>query len=241
MQSINFKILKPEELLTLATRTLLFIKPLVPADPFLTEFCPRLEKGTSDLSQALVMTRGSVFTPQIYERDSYRDRRFLGLKNYVLAFTYHPDEKLATAAEELLALIEARGPALYNYGYTEETAQLSGLLDDLQTPKAQAAIALIQTDFWVTVLSQAQRNFETLYQQKVETEATQALPRIRTSRDELTRNISRLFVYIETNLELNPEKYKSVTEQIDEVMVDVMTIARTRKTKQNETKAKPAQ
>jgi hypothetical protein len=141
----------------------------------------------------------------------------------------------------LLALIEARGARLYSYGYTEETAQLNGLLDDFQSPKAEAATAVIGAAFWVTTLAQAQRDFESLYRQKVETEATQDLPRIQASRDELTRNLSRLLVYIETNLELNPEKYQPVAEKIDEVIVDVMTIARTRKTKQNENKPKPPQ
>ncbi len=240
MHTINFRMLKPEELVTFTTRILPFIKLLIAMDSFLAEFYPKIERKMNDLSQALVMIRGSVFTPQIADSDTWRDRRFLGLRYYITAFTFHPDEKIAQAAEYLLAIIDARGSTLYTYGYAEETAQLNGLLEDLETPKAKEAIALIKGESWVNDVAAAQKNFEALYHQKVVTEATQNLPRVKASKEDLIRNLSRLLVYIETNLDLNPEKYQPVAEKIDEVIVDVMTIARTRKTKQNE-KTKPQQ
>lgn len=240
MQSVNFKLLKPEEVHTFTFRILTIASSLIHQDEFLASIYPLLQRENDNLSMALGQVRGSKFTSLLAERDSLRDRLFMGFRYYITAFTFHPDEKIANAAQFLENLVEKRGVTLYNLGYTEETSQLNGLLNDLKSPDAQAALVLIQDNYWVTTLTNAQQEFEALYQEKVETEAIQDLPKLTTSKNNVAHYLSRLLQYIDTNRELNPEKYQSVADKIDEVITDVMTIARARKTKQNE-KTNPPQ
>lgn len=237
MKNVNFSLLKPEEIHALALRLLPILEAIIPDDVLLRDLYPRLHELTNDLSRALGLGRTSKFTTRLLEADNQRDRLFLGLRHLVVGFTFHPDQQLARAARVLETLIQSRGVSLQTYGYIEESSQLNGLLADLKSPAAQQAIATIQLEFMVDVLAQAQEEFEAIYQQKVASEAVQNLPGITASKRDLTRYLTRVFQYIDTQAEINAEKYGSVVEKIDEVIVDVMTIARARKTKQEDSKA----
>jgi hypothetical protein len=239
MQKIHFSYLKPEEILAFWYRLLALLQSLIPDDDYLAAIYNRLEEIAGKLSAALGVIRGSKYTIMLAERDGKRDQLFVGFRDYVNAFTYHFDELIVQAARLLQALIEVRGVTLYKYSYAAETSQLNGLFEDLKNPEAQQAIALIKAEFWVEALQQAQQDFEALYQQKVATEAGQDLPQINESKQELIRNLDRLLIYIESQAEIKAEKYQPVVKKIDEVIADMMSSARARKSKRNESKTNP--
>ncbi len=236
MQKIYFSYLKSDEIHALALRLLPIIELLLTADAYLTAYYARLKKRINDLTIALGVVRSSKFTTLLADADTRRDRYFLGFRNYVSAYLYHPDEKLVQAARLLDTLIETHGATLYNYGYAAETSQLNALLEDLKSTTAQAAITTIQATFWVEILVQAQQEFESIYQQKVATEAAQDLPLISESKNDIVQYLTRMLQYIDTNIEIDAAKFKPVVDKIDEVIVDVMRIARSRKSKQNDAK-----
>ncbi|MBN2093547.1 hypothetical protein JW964_28250 [candidate division KSB1 bacterium] len=236
MQTINFSLLKPEEIHAFSIRILPIIEPLVSEDPFLTEMKPMVEQKTTDLSIAIGTNRSSKFTPILNDRDIKRDLRFLGFRNYVITYTYHIDENMVQAAQVLEKIIQTRGFSLHTYGYAEETSSLKSLIEDLKTPAAQKAIATINAQPWVEWVESAQKDFEAAYQQKVATEAVEDLPQATATRKELIRFLTRLLSYLDINSEIKAEKFKPVVVKLDEVIVDVMTIARSRKSKANNVK-----
>lgn len=237
MKNINFSLLKPEEVHALALHIVPLIAPLSQSDALLGALYPALQQRTNDLSAALGLMRTSKFTVLLFEADKNRDESFLGLRNYVTAFTFHKDRQLARAARELETLIQNRGISLQTFGYGEESSQLNGLLADLKNPAAQEAIATINAGYWAESLEQAQQEFEALYLQKVASEAVQDRPGVTASRRELTRQLTQIFQYLDTQAEINGEQYRPLVEKIDMVIVDVMTVARARKTKQEDDKA----
>jgi len=136
------------------------IEPLISGDAYLAAYYSRLKQKTSDLTVALGAVRSSKFTALLAEADNRRDGSFMGFRNYVSAYLYHPDEKLVQAARVLETLIDTHGVTLYNYGYAAETSQLNALLEDLKSPAAQEAITAIQATFWAEGLMQASRNLK---------------------------------------------------------------------------------
>ncbi len=236
MQTINFSLLKPEEIHAFSIRILPIIEPLIPEDAFLAEMKLIVEEKSTDFSVAIGTNRSSKFTPVLMGRDNNRDLRFLGMRNYVITFTYHIDENMAQAAQMLEKIIQTRGFSLHTYGYAEETSSLKSLIEDLKTPAAKKAIATINAQPWVEWVESAQTDFEEVYQQKVATEAVEDLPLATATRKELIRYLSRLLSYLEINSEIKAAKFKPVVVKIDEVIVDMMTIARSRKSKASNTK-----
>jgi len=231
VQTVNYSLLKPEEIHTLAYGVLPIVAPLASEDPFVAEMKPKIDKKTTELSIATGNSRGSKFTPILTECDNQRDLRFLGLRNYVITYTYHTDENVVQAAQVLEKLILTRGFSLHSFGYAEETSSLKSLLEDFKTPAAQQAITTINAQLWVEWLEKAQQAFEEIYQQKVATEATEDLPLVSVTRRELIRYLNRLLSYLDINSEIKPEKFMPVVIKIDEVIVDIMTVARARKSK----------
>lgn len=236
MQSINFSLLKTEEVHTFALRFLPIIELITQDEPLLKVLYPRLQDRINDLSLALGLSRTSKFTDQLFAADEKRDKFFMGFKNLVTCFTFHPDPAISQAGRVLELLIQKRGTTLYSFGYVEETSQLNGLLEDLKNPEAQQAIAVINAGFWTDALEKSQHEFEAIYQQKVATEAVQDLPKITDTRRDIVHMLTRMLQYVEAHAEINGEKFNPIVEKIDEVIVDMMTIARTRKTRKEDNK-----
>jgi hypothetical protein len=236
MREMNFSYLKPEEIHAFSFRVLPILEPLVEGDEFLSGIAPRLRRQNDSLAKALTLIRSSQYTSQLSNSDTTRDQYYISLKNFVSAFLFHPDEEKAQAAKLIDTQIQASDPSLYRLGYAEETAQLNGLLASLQMPEARAALKLIGADYWVDLLIEAQQAFEALYQQKVAADALKDLPTVTESRKEIVRFLTQIFTYIDAKMETNPEKYNPVAMKIDEVIVDMMTIARSRKSRANNTK-----
>jgi len=241
MREMNFSYLKPEEVHAFSFRILPIFEPLVEGDEFLSGIVPRLRRRNGDLSKALSLIRSSQYTSQLSNSDTTRDQYYISFKSYVSAFLFHPDEEKVQAAKLIDTQIQASGPSLYRLGYAEETTQLNGLLASFQTPAAQAALKLIGADYWLDLLTKAQQAFEALYQQKVAADAVKDLPPATESRKEIVRFLTQIFTYIDAKMETNPEKYNPVAVKIDEVIVDMMTIARSRKSKANNSKEEVTQ
>jgi hypothetical protein len=236
MRVMNFSFLKSEEVQAFSFRLLPILEPLMEGDEFLSGINPKLRRSNDNLAKALTLVRTSEYTVFLFNSDALRDQYYIGFKYHVASFLFHPDEEKVQAAKLIDTQIQASGPTLYNLGYAEETAQLNGLLSSLQTPEAQAAIKLIGADFWLDLLIKAQQAFEELYQQKVAKKSTKDLPPAMASRKEIVHYLSQILNYLDAKTEANPEKYNPVVEKIDEIIVDMMTVARSRKSRKNNNK-----
>jgi hypothetical protein len=239
MKMMNFSLLTPEEIHAFAIRLLAIIKPLLKIDELLASVYQLLEKAGASLATALGIGRGSEYTSKLVNADGARDRAFVGFRDYVGAITYYPLEKEATAALVLQAVIEARGNQLYSESYAIETSQLNSLLDDLKNPAAREAITLINGSSWLEHLTKTQDNFEAIFQQKIDTEATQELPIITKSKPQLVHYVKKVLDHIDTKAEIDAANFSPLVKQIDEMIVSFMTVARARKTRNSDDNTEP--
>jgi len=78
VQTVNFSLLKPEEIQTLAYGVLPIVAPLASEDPFVAEMKPKIDKKTTELSIATGNNRGSKCTPILTERDNTQPLKGFG-------------------------------------------------------------------------------------------------------------------------------------------------------------------
>jgi hypothetical protein len=231
LKDLPFSLLSADEVHTSAGRINQVVLDSGVADPYIEQVRPPLHKSMQALSTAIGSSRASVFTRRLADGDGQRDARFVGFRDYSQAFIYHPDPEKSAAASLLVRLIQNRDWSLHRLGYAVETSQLNGLLNDLQSPEARASIKTIGAETWVTDLEEAQKAFEKLYQEKIDAESKEDYPLISEARKKVIRYLEGLLIYIDMMAELKPETYEPIAVKIDEVIVDVVAVARARRTR----------
>jgi hypothetical protein len=231
MKPVHYTYLKPIEIHSLSIRVQPIIAEGTPGDALIPAFLPDLKTHTDALSAALGIDRASEFTLRLQTTDGERDTRFVGFRDFIAAQVNHPDETIARAAITIDAILETRGKRLYNYGYAEQSSQLNGLLNDLESPQAQQALETLNAAVWLTPLKEKQSEFESLYQQKIANAATSEAPLVTASKNKVIHYLNGLLFYIDFKAEKEPALFNPMIEKIDEVITDMMSVARARKTR----------
>ena len=124
---------------------------------------------------------------------------------------------------------------------TRQSAALNLLLDDLSRPEAQKALKVIQAGSWLDDLRAAHELFERTYIEKVAAESQQDFPSLRDARGRLVDHVETLLGSVEvlrqsierdgTDAEL--ATLGELVEQLKEIITEVMTVARARRTRQS--------
>ncbi len=153
------------------------------------------------------------------------------MRDFVKAFVSSGSPEKAAAGELLVEIFRSRGWSIFSLGYSAETSQLNVLVNDLETPEAQAALTTIGATVWLDDLKTAQGEFETAYQEKVAAQAGEDYQPIRDGRRQVARYVAALLSYVDLQSDLNPVQFGPVVDKIDEVIVDVVTVARARRTR----------
>lgn len=234
MKKLYFSYLLPVEIHAFSLRFKPVVEPLLATEKYLAELVLNIDTGTDQLGSALGIEKGSAYTELQLKADSERDLQYVITRNYIEALASHPDESISQAAQFLDKLFEARNKSLHNLSYAAETSQLNNLLKDLETEEAKKAIEIINAGIWVELLKQKQHAFEKVYLEKITTESNKELPLVTESKHNLIKYLSAALSYISMNAELNPAVFSPIAVKLDELIVDQMTIARTRQTKKKQ-------
>lgn len=221
-------LLEPAEVQALARRIVELAKPVLMEDRFGGGLVELMGRDLADLEAALGRERESAFTQRLAEADDKRDRAFLALRNYAMAFSDFPELDKSSAARTISGVIRKRGSGLYRLNYAEESEEMERLLEDLQEDRNQQAIATIKGTTMVGNLAAAQREFERIYQQKVEEEDGDGLPRLKDTGRRLSRHLAGLLAHLQLGEEIDVERYGKVTGQVNTVVEEAMRVARQR-------------
>jgi hypothetical protein len=230
---LHTSLLLPVELMTTAGRTLTAVAPVTSQEPFLQKIATKIEEDKNELEVALNRERGSEYTQQLMARDSGRDNAFTAFRDYVKACTRRSQPEIVDAAELIVNAIRKQGWTLYLSGYARETASLNMLFNDLSSHELTAAIQTIGAQLWLDDLKAAQTAFEETYQTKVSTETQIDYPALRDAKMQLGRHLNTLLDCIQILLCLGEtETYEPIANQLNEIITDVMTSARARRTRE---------
>ncbi len=224
-----------EELNTVAGRISDTVGGHIADYPFLGELTGLLKTDIGNLGAALNRDRTSKFTVLIEQSDNQRDSSFIALRDYLKACSSRSVLELATAGEYLTAIVKKHGWTLYARTYTEETAALKALLTELDGTEATTAIQTLNAAPWYDDLKAAQAAFEETYNNKITAEAQADYPLLRETRSKIIRHLTALLDFIRVLGEVNTsDTYTAMVEQLNEIINDVMTVARARRTRETQ-------
>jgi len=231
MKNLPFSMLSSNELYTTSCRIVEACKLSLSGNEFVSTLCSSVDMGNSDLGKGLGKSLNSDFTPLLILRDQARDNAFIGLRDFASSFSHSNDEGKAAAGKNLTGIFDTTGNSAYSMGYSVETAKLNSLIMNLSTPASLKDMESIGAIEWFEQLKTCQVEFEKVYNSKIDTESAINFPLIKDARDRITKYLKALLSYININTELDPVKYGPVSDKIDEMITEIVAIARARKTR----------
>lgn len=160
---INLVKLSTKDLATLSQRTIAVSEEpaftVVKYNPILVA----LKKVYNDYDLLYTKKSFSGKGNMLIEYDNKRDTPFGGLKDILVGYSKISGLPHQQDAKELYAVIERYGIDLDRYKWTEETAQMKKLLEELDKPENAAKIERLQLTSVITQLREAQDAFEKLF------------------------------------------------------------------------------
>lgn len=241
IQDLHTSFMLPAELISTTDSILTILQPVTTEESFLQKLHDTLLQDIKELQSVLGRERGSETTQQLLEKDEFRDSNYVAFRDYVKACTKRPQAEVAQAAELIIAIIRKQGWTLYALSYPQESAALRMLFDDLSTPEATAAIQTIGAETWLNDLKNAQAAFDEMYQTKISTAQAEDFPLLRDAKTKLGRDLAALLESVRILTAMgNEDVFGPVVSKINEVIRDIMTTVRARKTREKNESENPA-
>jgi len=231
MKNFPFSILNSNELYTASTRIVDASKGALSSDPYTSTLCLHIGQGNSDLAKALGKAFNSEFTPVLLVRNQERDDGFICLRDYASSCSHGKNSIQAAAGRSISVIFDNVGNSVANLGYAKETAKLNTLIEALETPSAQQALATIGATERFEELKSSQDEFEKTYQIKIKTESDINYPLVKDAKLRITKYLKTLLYYIDTNSDLDGVLFGTAKEAINQIITDTVTIARSRATR----------
>lgn len=237
MNDLPLSILDSYELYTGSKRIHDAVSSTLSADNYVKSLCLQILDGTKGMEQAMGKALKSGFTSLLFDSDKFRDDSLLGFKSYIHAYTFCADLAKKAAALSLEDAMNEVGRNIHRLGYVDQTAKANTLIDKLATDEAQQNISTINATEWHDQVVTTQKNFETVYQNKTDVESKINLPLLKDSKKKINVAMVSLLNYIETNSMLNTPVYRALEQKLNELIAEIVTIARARITRaENEKK-----
>lgn len=231
--NLTSSILTSEELNTLVQRIVTECVHSKINDQQFFRLHSNLETNNKGLTNSLFALRKSPHTAILLEKDERRDEVFKGLRNFTTAHLYHPQESIRGAAHTLIELIKQHGYSLYRYGYQKESAAIHSLLNELAKPENNELVSRIAAQEWVASLTTAQNDFESCYSNRVAEEGKEIVEPSTEMRKQVIESLEKLLMYVETQLFISemPDTWGSLSSNLQRIISDTNTVARTRRTR----------
>lgn len=238
MKKIAYTILPVDGYYTFSQRFLELLKTASSETLDLVAVISPLEKIFFRFEAAYKKERKSEYTARLAAADEVRDRAYLALRYYLVACSYASVDGYSTAATTLMSIFKRLGWSMQNEGYQTESSRLGNLIAELQQDGNAALLTTVQGTAWFERLVTAANAFETVYQQKLTSEAADDSTSAYRLRSVLQEQLEISLSWLDVQLQFNKSEELSVLiGQVDELISNTMTTARasaTRKSSEDE-------
>ncbi|MBN2092416.1 hypothetical protein JW964_22535 [candidate division KSB1 bacterium] len=232
ISELSTTLLNPSELSTTAGRLVNIARNVAATEPFIQKNIDLILQDIRMLEEVMSRDRNSEYTTQLLKKDEERDAAFIALRDYAKACTNHRVPAMNQAGEFINAIIKKYGWTLYSLGYTQESAQLALLFNDLDTPEATAALKTVGAESWYADLKAAQQTFEETFTTKMVSDAKEDYPYLREAKTKLSRHLNVLLSAMSILEELDGDgNLAAIINPMNEVINSIMTTVRARKTR----------
>ncbi|WP_378187106.1 DUF6261 family protein [Aquimarina sp. W85] len=170
-----------------------------------------------DLDDALYYERDRLLTQDLLTLDNQRDDAFIGFRYIVLAYTYHTDQALKAAAQQIYAKIEACGSGVTRLSYAKETTVLINLIDDCTNDNDVAtAIKTLKLESWVQNLQTFNTAFYEVYSNRNKKESEQIKTSITALRPDAYKSYEAYMKRLDAHIELDAnDLYTPLKKRLD--------------------------
>lgn len=195
----------------------------------------RISEYFAAYDAALNRKKVNPLTIKLEGLDTQRDYRFLGLRNSAEALTFHWDEAIKEAAENIVEVIRRNGWTMHRSGYTTQSAGINALMSELAKEPAATDVATTSLGEWVTQLDNSQKAFEATSAEREELDAKDQ-PILTTTRKQLNADLQSSLNYLESMAQFNKTaELEDLIDTINEIITSVTSSARARKTRREST------
>jgi hypothetical protein len=235
LESINYSILRSNELLTFGQRTISIFNELKNDDPFYS-FRLRTLDALLAYSKSFEREHKNPFTAELAEKNTLRESAFFGFRNYIVACTFHWNPIWSAAATKIVDVIRKHAWTLSAIGYKAKTAAFTNIVDELKS-KYLSELALILAGEWLGNFESTQSGFEEVQKQSI-TRVTGNEPTIMETRPKLISAIKELFRMVDLKYSDMPgdTKLKNYVNALNELILITMSPARANVTRQSNKK-----
>lgn len=142
----------------------------------------------------------SANTEQMEEMDAARDTTFRFMTNLIVAYGTCPTEEIRLAAKRLDAIFSAYH-GLSDKAFSEETAGIDGLLNDLKSETAKEDLKVLHLENFASLLAEENEDYKTLdatrtseYATRVKVETAEARKATDSALDTIVRRVNAMQV-----------------------------------------------
>lgn len=236
LKKLRTSYLLPAELLAIANDYTAIFNESKINDPFVTRVLNFLSEGQTSMQQALTAVRQNTLITELSEADAVRDDLYIGFRDWIDANRRRHRPVIQEASDLVWPVIEQAGIKLYRLGYSEQSGRLDALFHTLDEGKYQAAMSRLQAINLYNELKEAQSNFTSLYQERIDADLLNDYPTLSEAKSKLAFRINALMITLEVLDDTSGEEHNELVSKINSVTSTYMTRGRARKTRaDNET------
>lgn len=201
-------------------------------EPFLQKVFTFLNDDQKRVQKALTAVRSNLLVEALTEADATRDDLFIGFRDTIDAFKRRKSADLQEAYQLVWPVIKSIGTRLNTLSYAGESGRLDALFEELDQEPFQVALTTLKAKEVYDELKQAQADFVVIHDMRLDKDVKRNYPTLSTAKASMVKHVNILLGTLELLGEAEPESYSDVVEKINGITVEVMTMARARKTRQ---------
>jgi hypothetical protein len=190
----NFSLFPSDEFFTFAKRSLTIVEEKRSKVPALVPFLDKANQHLSLYQNALERAKKNPYTPQVSEKDAFRNASFMVLRTHSEAMSYRTKEGWSATAAKILDVIRRHGWSATTMGYKAKSAAINNITSELRG-KYASEVTFLNAEELLAELEADQRAFEEISHQSVKSAPTNELT-IWDTRPPLTNSLKSLFTFI---------------------------------------------
>lgn len=235
---LAFSYLNFQELLTIAERLIEIFRRRFAGNEFIASQLTKLDSACDKLMKSFQKSAGSTFTSQLAEKDLERDKSFRSLVKYLDGMSAVESKPvLAVASQVLLAIIDKHDRGLYRFGYARESAALYALQKELSLESSAQLLADAGATELFEDLKVKASAFENLYQSKINEAGVKDYPQLSEAARDIMYRLNCILTCGDAIAYDSPQEYDQGIREINQAITDIMTPARSRSTRQENSTA----
>lgn len=230
--SVAFTYLSLQELLMLAQRLQASFEKFFGDNPFFSSHLEKLSVAVLRLTTAFQRARGSKYTERLAEKDRGRDMAFQSLVSFLDGMAgLKIDEAMSVPAQQLMDIINKHNRSLHRLGYTQQSAALKALIEELSQPPNAKLLEDTKTTEYFSILVDAHNDFEATFSEKMDDEGVKGYPDARESAADIVYRLWVMLTAADAAAHDEPAKFEQAAKELNAVISEIMAPARARATR----------